>query len=70
TWQRIYREAAGVFRERRDALTCDGIYRFGFDDKGRQQPWMRAAEELTQFRNEQIGARPRAPGARIPPVAR
>ncbi len=55
TWQRIYREAAGAFKTRRNALVCDALYRFGFDDAGRQQPRMRAADKLTQLRNEQKG---------------
>ena len=55
TWQRIYREATGAFKTRRNALVSDALYRFGFDDHGRQQPWMRAVDQITQLRNEQKG---------------
>jgi hypothetical protein len=55
TWQRIYREAAGAFRNRRSALVCDALYRFGLDDTGRSRPTMHTADKLIRLRNEQKG---------------
>ncbi len=55
TWQRLYREAIGAFREQRAALVSDALYRFGFDDAGRQHPRMQFADKLTRLRNEQKG---------------